>query len=565
MIVGYLLVLCFLAAVNIVWLYHINPKQNGPYPSLFYFVFVTCVGHLFLALSTTPEEIILANKMNYVGSAFLPMFTFVAILQVCNVQFPHWARIALLVLSFVVFGLSATVGFSDIYYTSIEYVKYMGVGNYVAEYGPGHAVFNFMLVCFAAANIGLIIYAFAKKKNVSYKSLIALSLIELASVLSFVIARFVGTDTLVMPAVYVFDQFALLYICYRVRRYDIAQTVLNTLEANNTDGYLSISSKMAFLGGNDIACGYFPEFNNCRVDHGLTSNAEVVRFFRDWIQSVNNGSLEYTREYERGSSHFKCTLKIVPISNKQNLNLIKIEEDTELHRYVKMLGNDNSRLESMVEESSHQIRAIQEQMVVGMANMVESRDSSTGGHIKRTSKVVSILVNELRREHFMDCSDSFYNALIRSAPMHDLGKIAVDDAILRKPGRFTDDEYKIMKSHSIKGAAIVENLLSSLENPEFVQIARNVALSHHERYDGTGYPYGLKGDQIPVEARIMAVADVYDALVSKRCYKDELSFDKAYDIIVDGMGTHFDPHLRECFENARSQLEDYYSKIASAG
>ena len=145
--------------------------------------------------------------------------------------------------------------------------------------------------------------------------------------------------------------------------------------------------------------------------------------------------------------------------------------------------------------------------------------------------------------------------------MHDIGKIAIEDRILRKPGRFTPQEYEEMKSHPEKGAMIVENLLTSIESPDFVKIASNVARYHHERFDGFGYPQKLKGNDIPFEARVMAVADVYDALVSKRCYKAEMSFDDAYTIIIEGMGTQFDPSLKDCFIACRSKLEEYYGSL----
>jgi response regulator RpfG family c-di-GMP phosphodiesterase len=200
-------------------------------------------------------------------------------------------------------------------------------------------------------------------------------------------------------------------------------------------------------------------------------------------------------------------------------------------------------------------------MLIGMAHMVENRDSNTGSHIKRTSKVVSILVDYLRKDKSLGYSDFFFDSLVSAAPMHDIGKIAIEDRILRKPGRFTPQEYEEMKSHPEKGAMIVENLLTSIESPDFVKIARNVARYHHERFDGFGYPQKLKGTEIPFEARVMAIADVYDALVSKRCYKAEMSFDDAYTIIIEGMGTQFDPSLKDCFIACRSKLEEYYGSL----
>lgn len=562
MTTAYFFILSFIAALNFIVSFRVNPKQCGSYILLFFAVFVSCVGHLFIALSTNVDQVVLANKLNYMGGIFLPMLTFDISLSVCNIRAPAWFHTLLMVITFVVLALSATVGFSDIYYKTVEFVSINGVGNYVATYGPGHDAFNFMLFGFVAANISLIVYAFIKKKGVSFKSLVALSFIEAATIFSFFLSRFLESDTMVMPAIYVFDQVMLLYICYRARRYDVTLTILNVLEESNTSGFISISSNMEFLGGNDIAYKLFPDLKECRVDHIPKTDSKIINFFTSWAKDNINHKAPSEKSLEQDDVYYKCSLKTVPLSRGEHINLFKIKDDTKLHRYVKMLGSSNVRLEVMLQNNATQLRAIQEQIIIGMANMVESRDSNTGGHIKRTSSVVAILVDFLRKDPKFDYSDEFYSAIVSAAPMHDLGKIAIDDRILRKPGKFTPEEYEEMKSHPAKGAMMIENLLSTIESPYFVQIAKNVAWYHHERYDGNGYPTKLKGEEIPFEARVMAVADVYDALVSKRCYKAELSFDKAYDIIIEGMGTQFDPSLKDCFIASRRKLEEYYSSLS---
>ena len=220
----------------------------------------------------------------------------------------------------------------------------------------------------------------------------------------------------------------------------------------------------------------------------------------------------------------------------------------------------NDELQKDVEAKTEKIVALHEQFVLGMATMVESRDNSTGSHIMRTSTGVRILIEEIRKDNSLHLSDAFCEKVIKAAPMHDLGKIAVDDAILRKPGRFTPEEYAVMKKHAAEGLRIVHQILKDTDDAEFRQIAENIAHYHHERVDGTGYPEQLKGDEIPLEARIMAIADVYDALVSKRAYKDCFSFEKANQIIMEGMGTQFDPDLKKYYEAARPKLEAYYKK-----
>ena len=202
--------------------------------------------------------------------------------------------------------------------------------------------------------------------------------------------------------------------------------------------------------------------------------------------------------------------------------------------------------------------ALQDKLVLGMAMMVEGRDNSTGGHIKRTSDIVRFLVEEMIKDPALDINTNFYRSLVKAAPMHDLGKITIDDVILRKPGKFTPEEYQVMKTHSSEGATILTQILKDVTDKNFEAVAINVAHYHHERWDGKGYPQGLKGEDIPLEARIMAVADVYDALVSKRVYKDEFSFDEAYNIIIDSMGKQFDPSLEKYFVRARERIENYY-------
>ena len=226
-------------------------------------------------------------------------------------------------------------------------------------------------------------------------------------------------------------------------------------------------------------------------------------------------------------------------------------------------SNYNAELQRDVAAKTERIIALHDQLIIGMATMVESRDNSTGGHIRRTSAGVRILIDAIRNDGSLALSEDFCENLIKAAPMHDLGKIAVDDAILRKPGRFTVEEFNAMKTHAAEGARIVHEILIDTDDEEFRQIAENVAHYHHERIDGSGYPDGLKGAEIPLEARIMAIADVYDALVSKRVYKERYSFDKAYQIILDGMGTQFDDGLRRYFMSAHPKLAEYYTQELS--
>ena len=257
--------------------------------------------------------------------------------------------------------------------------------------------------------------------------------------------------------------------------------------------------------------------------------------------------------------------------------LLKLKKGTEkikegdLNHKVNIVSNDSfgeladtfNDMTVSLDEKTKRLIAVQNSVLTGMATMVESRDNSTGGHIRRTSDCVRVFAEELLKAPSTPSTGSenpqFYENVVKAAPMHDLGKIAVPDAILQKPGKFTDEEYEKMKSHAAEGARIVENVLSEVDDLEFKKIAINVAHYHHEKWNGSGYPDHLRGEQIPLEARIMALADVFDALVSKRCYKESFSYDKAFTIIEESLGTHFDPELGKQFIGCREKLEELYN------
>lgn len=197
--------------------------------------------------------------------------------------------------------------------------------------------------------------------------------------------------------------------------------------------------------------------------------------------------------------------------------------------------------------------------IVGMANLIESRDGETGGHVKRTGKFVDLIVRRLAQDsEYMDRIDeSYIDNLWKAAPLHDIGKIKIPDAILQKPGKLTAEEFEIMKMHAAEGGAIVNETMGEIEEPEYLEILHDMAKYHHEKWDGSGYPEGLSGEEIPLCARIMAIADVFDALVSKRCYKAAMTMDEAYKIIEESSGTHFDPVIAGVFLDLRPVVEEY--------
>ena len=231
----------------------------------------------------------------------------------------------------------------------------------------------------------------------------------------------------------------------------------------------------------------------------------------------------------------------------------RVRNHLELKRY-------RDRLESMVKARTLQLTLTQAVMIESLGTLAEYRDPETGGHIKRTQNYVKALAQKLRNHPRFSAhlNDSNIEWLYLSAPLHDIGKVGVRDEILLKQGRLTESEFEQMKQHTRFGDETLRITEQKLDQTKCLSFAREIARTHHEKWDGSGYPSGLKGDDIPLAGRLMALADVYDALISKRVYKEPMSHEKAVDIIKEGKGTHFDPDVVDAF----LELESVFRNIA---
>jgi len=200
---------------------------------------------------------------------------------------------------------------------------------------------------------------------------------------------------------------------------------------------------------------------------------------------------------------------------------------------------------------------LQNSIVAVLADMVETRDKGTGGHIERTSVYIDILIKEMKERgvYAEEISGWDVEKIVSSARMHDLGKISITDTIINKPGKLTDEEYEAMKNHAREGERIIDEIISRTGEADFLLNAKLFAGTHHERWDGKGYPRGLKGLEIPLQGRIMAIVDVYDALVSERSYKRAFSDEEAINIIMQNSGTHFDPKIAALFYEVRDHIK----------
>ena len=244
------------------------------------------------------------------------------------------------------------------------------------------------------------------------------------------------------------------------------------------------------------------------------------------------------------------------VEQLRSLRIQTGDEIENLYSATVKTTEDSVRYIAETQEKSETIARMQENLITVLADMVESRDQFTGNHIRNTSSYAAIIMEELKKEGIYtdQLTDDFVQNVIHSAPLHDIGKIRISDTILNKPGKLTDEEFDTMKLHTVYGREVLLQAEKVSSDNSYLKEAENLANYHHEKWNGKGYPTGLAGEEIPLSARIMAVADVFDALVSKRSYKDPFPFEKAMDIIREGSGSHFDPYVAEAFIRSEDKV-----------
>ena len=272
--------------------------------------------------------------------------------------------------------------------------------------------------------------------------------------------------------------------------------------------------------------------------------------------SIAAGGFAYNSEEAREHS----------VQALNGLNIRTGDEIENLYQALAKTTGDTMHYIGQVQEKGETITKMQNGLILVLADMVESRDQCTGDHVRKTAAYTRVILEEMRREglHPDVLTDEYIDDVVNSAPLHDVGKIQISDTLLNKPGRLTDEEFAQMKGHTTAGGDIIAHAIALVSDTGYLAEAKNLASYHHERWDGKGYPTGLAGEDIPLSARVMAVADVFDALVSRRSYKAPFSFEKAMDIIREDAGTHFDPDVAAAFLRAEDKVREVSEQFFEA-
>jgi len=330
---------------------------------------------------------------------------------------------------------------------------------------------------------------------------------------------------------------ALLKEDYRVKVANSGKKALEVVQGSAPPDLILLDIMMPEMDGYDVCSQLKQEAKTADIPIiFLTAKTES----RDETKGLALGAVDY-------------------LTKPVNPEILKARVSTHLQLKAQkdFLSDKNDYLEKEVRRRTQEVTMVQDVTILILASLAETRDSDTGNHIRRTQFYIRALAEKLKHypKYQTLLTEAFIDVLFKSAPLHDIGKVGIPDHILLKPGSFEPEEFEIMKTHTTLGKEAIEHAEAQLGvEVDFLKVAKEIAYSHQEKWDGSGYPEGLKGEEIPLSARLMAIADVYDALISKRVYKNAMSHEQAVAIIEEGRGNHFDPELVDCFINIQDEL-----------
>ena len=559
-------VFAFTLILTIIYLSLWNRHFDVNITIIFILIFWVNLSYFLMWINPERGAVLVALKMIYAGGCFLPWCITMCVFSLCKIQIRKWIKVLTFSFNTVLYCTVLTIGKYPLFYKSFDVQKTEYGWEMVKSYGPMHTMFYALLALYFLASIFAVIYSYLKKKEVSRILLYLLVAPVILSFIGYACNSILKGGLEIIPVMYTLAEIVYLLIVRRMSLYEVNDMVVESMVQAGDTGFITLDYVFRYLGSNETAKNILPALRQLGIDQSVREtdllSDTVVPWLDHFLRKEETAVFYASKPMKDGEERiYRVIINDLYDGAKKRGYQILLSDDTQDQKYIQLMDRYNSQLQEEVEEKTRSIVKMHDNLIMSMAAMVESRDNSTGGHIKRTSEGVRILIEEMIWEGRQELSPAFCHNIIKAAPMHDLGKIAVDDLILRKPGRFTDEEFAVMKKHAAEGARIVREILKTTEDEDFKRIAENVAHYHHERWDGSGYPEGLTGEEIPLEARIMAIADVYDALVSKRVYKEAMSFEKADRIITEGMGSQFDPGLNSCYQRARPKLEQYYSGL----
>lgn len=517
---------------------------------LLYSLLFNIVGYTLEMEAKTQELAMQSVKMTYIGKPFVVFTMYVFVMEYCGVSIKKSRRNFFYAICVAIAGLVYTNEYHHLFYSSVSYTNDGLFPHLVLKHGIFYNLYSVILLYYFVGMVYVCVRKYRQndseiiRKQVSV--LMVMVLFSCGCLVLFLFNLTNGYDTTALAyivAVFLFERL--------MRKYKLFDTL--TLAKEEAVEHMSNGLIVVNVYGDMV-------YSNDEADRVLLYIRKHGNKGIEYLEELaNNSKYMFVDEcsQEDGNKHAdseKCVYELTMHEIFRNENsygkILLITEITDSYYYTERLQNE-------LKKKTREVISIQRDIIGSFASMIEARDGITGLHIKNTANLVKVLVNVMKNnpKYSGIITDEYAQMTAAAAHLHDIGKIAIPDRILQKEGKLTDEEFAIMKTHPVEGAKILENTIKGLESDAYYQIAHDMVLYHHEKYDGSGYPTGISGKNIPLTARIMAVADVYDALRSKRHYKDGFSKEKSMAIMEESKGTHFDADIVTIFLEHIDEME----------
>ena len=539
--VSLLYFIVFLLSLYMFASFLINNKKIDSLLLLFaLLVVINCGGYYFLYISTSLDMAIFANKFLYVGGCFAPLFTVLLLCRLCNLKMPKPLVLFLSLYSTLVWGLVFTIGKSTIYYKHVELGYANGYNFVIKEYGPAHILYPIMIAVYGLVMLYYMIYAIRQKCEVSLQVVLTIGTTGVAVISMYILEKIFHLNVALAPLGYLLGLGLITKYYARINMYDLSSNLAVSMEKMEDYGYLIFDKQHRYFYANQFIKELFPEIKNWKIDQPVPSSETylyqaIVKYLIEWT-GKNTGD----KTINVKDRYFKLHIRSISYGRKKDVGyLMELTECTSEHKYYSFLEEYNVSMENEINEKTKELRKQQQQAknfflqtVTALSEAVDAKDRYTSGHSRRVadySRRIAARMGKSKEE--MD--EIYYTGLL-----HDVGKIRIPVEIINKPGKLTDEEYNIIKIHPVTGYHILRSISEN----------NNLAIGakyHHERFDGKGYPSGLSGKNIPEIARILCVADAYDAMTSNRSYRNALPQEVVRSEIEKGKGTQFDPFIAD--------------------
>ncbi len=493
---------------------------------------IMLLGYLMEISSDTLQAAMLGIFVSYIGKPFVMVSSFLFIAEYCGyiIKKKHIALLCIFAASFI--AAVGTTQTTHLYYSSIKINPASEFSPLILEHGPYYYVYMATILTYMIACTVLTVKEFIKNKNkLARKQTLLLMGIPVSGVAGYIVYLFTGTkgyDCTMAGCVLGTALLMILFTKYRL--FDVLTLAKDRALENFSVGLLVTDARGKCVYRNNFLKDLLQDTFTEEELISLKEEHSIIQK-NDYVYDIQKRNIK-----EKGRNYGSMT---------------EVSDITSSYNYSCLLEKD-------VEQKTSEIRHIQRSVIAGLADILEERDGETGDHIKRTRDYVRIMATDMKNSGLYPeiLTDEYIEMLYDVAPLHDIGKISISDSILLKPDKLTPEEFETMKTHSVHGSGIIHHIMNGIETEEYIEMASDVAGFHHEKWNGTGYPTGLSGTDIPLSARIMAVADVYEAVRAKRCYKEPINKEDARQIIFNGKGTHFDPNVVDSFSNCIDKIEE---------